>query len=570
MFLEKSLIFSIRYEALEARLRGRFASIFKLSGGGEPTEDLQANTESVTETTKHDDTDDDEFDIDDISEDEGVESNVKYGPGNTLKNETEATGGFSKETLKRFGDTRVRFTHASIRDFIVQKRDFHLDAHTGSIPIHIDARLADLRIAQKCMNRIIKYGTNFNETAAKPDYINYSNRAWGEHLKSADEIGLADSEKAEVVKTIVTLFTDPTACHGWVLGMANCSYFAKMLHMFKNPTFALMIGEKWLPVAEQDDYTPEQWDWIQKSMASSKELFRPLARAAAGLWLTRTGPDDPLFEQSFHFTFFLWIVWAWALLDDHGFSGTESLDLSPLFSWKYPKFNEETFQKVVNSFGFDKTQYWYSAQGWLLYYSEQTDRGAELFSKALEIDPLFWSALGGLGYCWKHDKFDDASEMVEKAIRNIPSSLSAMGAQLKSTLMCFLVERQDYEAVSKVAAEAYTPELKSNGLFQMKMVYIMSLYELKQYDRIHEIMLDLSRLSVFDGMIQFCGLLTISKEIGVSLRMHGDIVKITKPWAEEMCSISSTQTMSRTTPWAFVWLAMFSMFDQNIWCKILH
>ena len=551
----------IRYEALEARLRGRFASIFKLSGGDEPTEDLQATKESITEITNDDDTDDEELDIDEISEDEDEESNVKDGAENTTIHEKEATTGFSEEALKRFYNTRVRFTHASIRDFLVQKRDFHLDAHTGSIPIHIDARLADLRIAQKCMNTIIEYGSDLNESTGIPDYLNYASRAWGEHLKSADEIGLADSEKGEVVKTIVTLFTDPTACHGWLSSMAGFRYHIKMLHMMKNPTFALMIGEKWLSAAEQNDYTPEQWDWVQKSMASSKELFRPLARAAAKLWLTRTGPDDPLFESDI--CFFLWIVWAWVSLKDSGFSGAKSLNLDPLFSSYYPEFDEEIFQEVVNSFDFEKTQYWYSAQGWLLYNSKQIDRAADLFSKALEIDPLFWNALGGLGYCWQNDRFNDASEMIEKAISNVPPVLNSIGAQFRSTFMCILVEREDYETVSKVAAEIYTPELNSTGHVQMKVIYIISLYRLKQYDRIHEIMLDLSRLPVTDAGIQFIGFLEVQEEVGVPLWIHGDVVQIVKPWAEYLCSTPKFERISRIMPWSYISLAMFSMFYQK-------
>lgn len=507
-----------------------------------------------------DDTDEDEFDIDDISDDEEDEPKDKGGPQSTTTLLPDSTSGFSKDTLKRFFDTSVRFTHASIRDFLVQPRDFHLDTHTGPIPIHIDARLANLRIAKRCMSRIILFGTNHSTSQGKPDYINYSTRTWMDHLRSTEEVNLTENEKSEVVKVIVTLFTDPTACHGWILAIAKCSYYAKMLHMFKNPTFARMIAEKWLSNAKQNDYTVEQWNWVQKSMTSIKELFRPLARAAVKLWLTRSGPDDPLYEERFFFTFFLWVVWAWASLDDDGFSGADRLSLDPFFSWNYPEFNDETYQKVMDSVDFEVTQYWYCAQGWLMFKTGRPDRGAALFSKALELDPLCWDALGGLGHCWQDKRFDDAYKMIDKAIKNIPTNLKQAGTKLKSMLLCFFVERKDYEAASNIAAESYTAEIKSSADFQVTIVYIAALYELKQYDRIHEIMQDLSKLSVRDGMVRFLGLLKLPQQIGVPLRMHGDIAQITKPWAEELCSPAISMSMLATMPWVMIWLATFSTF----------
>ncbi|KAJ4301622.1 hypothetical protein N0V90_003715 [Kalmusia sp. IMI 367209] len=549
------------YDALEARLRGKFASIFKLSGSSKLKDPGGSQSDSIADlkvTEKVDEIeDDDDFDIDQISDEEAGDDGADDRSERGFDEKLETIQEISKDTLKRWRETRVRFTHASIRDFLVQSRIFNLDAHTGSVPVYIDPRLADLHMADICMKRIIEFGTNYIDRVEKPDFIGYSCRAWIEHLKSADKLGLTGSEKVEVVKTFVNLFTDPVALNGLVRGMGNYHYYGTMLHFIKNPTFASMIRNHWFTVANQEDYSSEQWEWIQKSKESNKELFRPLAKTAARLWLERSGPDDLLFESQHSVRFFLWILWAWIGLDDTGSRGVESLNLSRLFSYKDPEFDEAIYEKLCDSFDFEKTQYWYCAHGWLMYNSDQPTRSAELFIKALEIDPNCWYAHAGLGWCWQEENFDDAKKSLEKAMENIPKSLKVMRLRLKSNVMAWMLERDDDEAVAKWAGESYDPVPKelNSGEFAMVMTYILALFALKRYDRLHEILVDISRLPMGIAMPEFMGLCcALQQEIGIPLWLHGDAVQVMQPCIDEF--LASKQHME-TFPWGTVWFAQF-------------
>lgn len=556
------------YDALEARLRGKFASIFKLSGGSDslvqgewPAANASKPEASPDPGIGDDGGDDDDFDIDEISDDEADDSGVDVHVGKPADEggKPQAVEEFSEETLMRFSDTHVRFAHASIRDFLVQHRNISLDAHTGSMPIYVDSRLADLHIASVCMNRIIEFGTNYANTGKRPDFLNYSCRNWSGHLTSANEVGLTDSEKADAVKTIVTLFTDSTALNGLIRGMLVCQYYATLLYFFKDATFVSMLRKYWLATAKQEDFSSEQWEWIQKSIESHKEFFRPLAAAAAKLWLMRIGPNDIFYENRVHLMSFSWIPWAWALLDETGSTGAEDLNVNPLFSYQYPEFDETIYEKVVNSFDIEKTQYWYSAHGWFLHAADYFDRGAELFTKALEVDPTCWDALEGFGWCSRRDNFDEATKSLEKAMENVPESLKVARARLKANLVAFLLEKEDYESVVKWAAEDYEPMPRelNPGAVQMVSVYIWALFALHDYNRVHKILVDMSRLPTNYGVIMFLGLKLLYKEIGIPLWMYHDAEQIVQPWIDAV--LNSKWNILETMPWAAVWCAEFML-----------
>lgn len=257
-----------------------------------------------------------DFDIDAFSEgeDEDASDKVIVESIAQKKSATQDSYELNKETIERFMKTTVRFTHASIRDFLTQSHTYKLDSHTGSIPIHVDVRLADVYIADACMQRIIEYGTNYGDPILKPDFIDYSCSTWSNHLTSASTADLTDAEKAGVVKTLITLFSDPTALVGFIKSMMDCKYATRMLYLFENPTTAALIKTKWLPAAKREDVTSKQWEWIQKSLHSTKSFFEPLGHAAAKLWLTKRGPDDPDLDEKANDRYYCWIAWAWLKL----------------------------------------------------------------------------------------------------------------------------------------------------------------------------------------------------------------------------------------------------------------
>src|ERR1700761_4451412 len=122
------------YDALEARLRGNFASIFKLSGVNMLSSQQMAGPETpqnglTVESNISNEDNDADFDIDAFSEGEDEDASDK-GIVESIAQKKSATQDYyelNKETIERFIKTTVRFTHASIRDFLTQSHTYKLD-----------------------------------------------------------------------------------------------------------------------------------------------------------------------------------------------------------------------------------------------------------------------------------------------------------------------------------------------------------------------------------------------------------------------------------------------------------
>jgi hypothetical protein len=97
-----------------------------------------------------------------------------------------SSDGLSKETLNRFSNTRVRFTHASIQDFLVQPKSVSLDSHAGPVPILVNHRTADMHIANLCMQRLIHHGADYASMFNRWDFLGYASNHFADHLASID------------------------------------------------------------------------------------------------------------------------------------------------------------------------------------------------------------------------------------------------------------------------------------------------------------------------------------------------------------------------------------------------
>ena len=290
------------YDALDARLRGRFASLFKLS---------REISSGLSSTTNYEifAADSDEFDIDDLSldDDESEEGGQEDLDGTTrneaAENEYKEDGGLSKETLKQFWRTDVRFTHASIRDFLIKPRDINLDTRMGPVRIATNPRTADMHIASICMQRIIDYA----DKAEDCDFLFYSGSYFTDHLVSIEATSITSEEKHPIILQICKLFFNAQGLENLIT--VTYGSFNKTIHaFFENPKFATTIRTEWLKYAVQDHFSMEEWDWIRESINSSKEFFRPLALQASKMWLTKKGHDDPAYCKDRFQLYLVWII----------------------------------------------------------------------------------------------------------------------------------------------------------------------------------------------------------------------------------------------------------------------
>jgi hypothetical protein len=299
---------------LESRLRGKFASIFKLTGD-DAAKDYQLADVPQPESPAVEDQED--FDIDDLSLDDdeaddrphvgAAESTVDKGAGHETSSD-----GLNKETLLRFSNIRVRFTHASIRDFLLQPRPVSLDAHTGPVPILVDPRTADMHIANVCMQRLIDYGDDNADGPGPCDFLRYAISHFADHLESIDSPSLSPKEKQSVIRQMCQLLHSPDGLKGLIRSTFGCGFAVKTLHMFfQHPKVPTAMRTEWLKSAVETDFSPNEWEWIQTSIASPKELFRPLATKASKMWLASDGNDDVTGWGELFQVHLVWIIFCW-------------------------------------------------------------------------------------------------------------------------------------------------------------------------------------------------------------------------------------------------------------------
>lgn len=493
-----------------------------------------------------------EFDIDDLSDDGSEKSDEipEEGSAQLKKNHPDEEI-LSNETMQRFLTTRVRFAHASIRDFLVRPHAFELDSHTGAIPIRVDPRLADLHLAKICMQRMVGYRqTHLIHDYKQPDFIGYASRWWSEHLLSTASHDLTETEKAELTRVIVTLFSDEGNSGGLIQAMAENHLTTKLVYLIRDPNLATVVRDRFLTSARQEDFSEKQWQWVQASVRSSKQFFWPLAAAASKLYLTRSGPDDPGYDKRWIDVYHAWVMWTWLYLDQ-----STTVDIGRLFSSRFPLYDEAMYQSFTASFEQEKTKYWYTAHGYFLLGGNNYELAENTFKSALEIDSKFWDAREGLGRCAiLGERYEEGTEHLNKALESLPKSLTASAQRIESMIVLTLVGQQDFQAVVDRCGARYSADPNKLEVDVLDS-YIGALYALQDLDRIHQIMKDISSFPVSSGMLTFLGISASYKELGVALRKHEDAADIVQPWVENF--LDPIQKLYTVIPWAAVWFGSF-------------
>ena len=291
------------YDALEGRLRGRFASLFKLTRLSK-YEDRRKDGRADENDTKEDD----RFDIDLLSDEDDTEEDIsdETNTGTQCQsdgNDAVQEDGLNRDTVNRFRSIDVRFTHASIRDFLVKDRSPESRVPPGEVCIGIDSRTADMHIASMCMQSILDY--DFHE--ADCEIESYAAVYFMDHLMSIEASKISTEDKQPIIHQLCRLFLDPVGLRKLIT--VTYRDFNRALHKwFENPRFSTTIRRDWLNSAIRDQYTTEEWEWISNATSSRKEFFAPLATEASRMWLTKSGNDDPAYYDDRFQLYQVWIV----------------------------------------------------------------------------------------------------------------------------------------------------------------------------------------------------------------------------------------------------------------------
>lgn len=281
------------HDILEERLRGRFASLFKLSRVVESTEDevdVDGEASQAEEAIR--------CDIDLFSDCEGENGDSQWD------DDSNEARQLSKKTVRRFWAFNVHFTHASIKEYLLRTAREHgvppLDASVG-----IQTSTADLYIASVCIQQIL----NFDPDDTNWRKISYAAQYFMDHLLSIETQRIDSQDMQPLIHQLCDLFFHPTGLRK-LLSISQMNY-NKALHLWFNDTrFATVIRREWIAHAIGEQFTDEENDWLKKSSTSTKHFFSPLATAAANMWLTKSGHDDDDYCDDRFQLYLSWIIYC--------------------------------------------------------------------------------------------------------------------------------------------------------------------------------------------------------------------------------------------------------------------
>jgi hypothetical protein len=293
------------YDALEARLRGKFASLFKLSRK-EQSRELQQDEVSDTNVIDEDDNLDIDLFSDDDETAEGNDETVECG---TDKPETVEDEELNSNAFKHFWTIDVRYTHASIRDFLMTDGDPELSVYSSNTGIGIKTQTAQMHLASICIQTILDWDV------AEKDWsiITYSAQYFMDHLLSIEACRISKHDKQPLIRQLCQLFFNETGLRKLIM-ITEWDY-NKALHMwFETTHFSTSIRRNWLAHAQDDQFTPEEYEWLNKAANSRREFFLPLAVQASRMWLTKLGHDDMSYCDDRYQLYQVWIVHSYLSL----------------------------------------------------------------------------------------------------------------------------------------------------------------------------------------------------------------------------------------------------------------
>ncbi|KAK1749875.1 hypothetical protein QBC47DRAFT_439576 [Echria macrotheca] len=413
------------YDTLEARLRGRFSTLFHITGEPPGVRDPIPETDSTGQG----------FDIDDETFDSGDDENQVGDASPAIRSANVATdvenAALNPETIDRFRTCHVRFSHASIREFLIQK---HLPGHllmTKTLGIYIDARKADFHIAMACMQYILN-------TTQYPGYrcnfLQYAGRFLADHLESIEADSLENVERQLLIQKFCGLFHEEDGLNSLLLALRTNSN-SSLYRLFGSSAFTTMMQTKIPEWVKPGEVSAEEWDWIQATINNQWEFLRPLATQACTRWLTKRGHDDPDYVDDWFERFLMWIIYCFAVRVFFPDIGSALVFQIPgLTSGNIPAGLHED---IVNHFPpVQRSCHWYTTLGWLLYLQREYLEASRHFQTAIEMDKLAWKARHGLAMCFcRLGQHDAASIELRAALDVVPKCLDTADSQLRHDLI---------------------------------------------------------------------------------------------------------------------------------------
>jgi Cdc6-like AAA superfamily ATPase len=301
---------------LEERLRGQFASFFSLTRlDGLTTEALleRAAEKSYAEG--------DVSDTDSKNDSDGEKSRGSGSDGDDSKTGAASSEGSlpdfeaSDPYNSDYYTTVVKFSHASIRDYLVRESNPATREFPADLGISIDTVEAEKHLAMVCLQILteeLKMPANIDwksdysgsedgegnedrndsgETYPVYDLEDYAGDNFIKHLTHTQKSTLTFEDEQLITRSLLHLFVNQTSLTHWIDGASDLAVLAtEWLGGAKYAEFA----RGWFldQLLQNNHYTETEVEQMKKLSESDQELLRGLAMECAKYWLTVDNDDD--------------------------------------------------------------------------------------------------------------------------------------------------------------------------------------------------------------------------------------------------------------------------------------
>ena len=187
--------------------------------------------------------------------------------------------------------TLLGFSHASIRDYLVQEGRPMTRKYPVDLGIGIDVNKAEHHITATCLS--ILCDTEHEFVICHDKILEYAVDNFLKHLQKVDMSSLSKQEKKTIVRLLFTVFQSDAIMERWI---EKCSdkWTIFVRTSWLNDRTLIRCMREWF--ADEDsinlDFTVEEIQYLQYASRSDSNLLERLARYCASQWLSGRGLDE--------------------------------------------------------------------------------------------------------------------------------------------------------------------------------------------------------------------------------------------------------------------------------------
>ena len=194
--------------------------------------------------------------------------------------------------------TRLGFSHASIRDYLVQEGRPITRKYPVDLGIGIDVNKAEHHIAATCLS--ILCDTEHESLFFDNNMLEYAADNFIKHLQNVDRSRLSKKEKEIVIRPLFAIFQSDSIMKRWIAMCSNV--WSTFIRGWLQDSVMTRCVREWF--ADEDnvdlDFSTDEKDQLQYASRSDSNLFERLARYCASRWLSdQISDEDPEFSCGF-------------------------------------------------------------------------------------------------------------------------------------------------------------------------------------------------------------------------------------------------------------------------------